>query len=207
MGFRKICNEETQRKIGLNSLNEDIKKGQTQEHLQKTIYAVKDAGLTPIATFMIGNAHENINDLMETVTFWMRNKIIVNPFICTPYVGSPIYYENKDKILQQYDERIKILKQDEVKNKEILDKIRLEALDKFMSECGNATDYTATISEYFTIPELFALKQFMYRYDVRRILQMAHQRYEQTGLEQWNHDEKWSKLCQICEARKIIQFT
>ena len=27
-------------------LNEDIQKGQTQEHLQKTIYAVKDAGLT-----------------------------------------------------------------------------------------------------------------------------------------------------------------
>ena len=188
-------------------LNEDIKKGQTQEHLQKTIYAVKDAGLTPIATFMIGNAHENINDLMETVTFWMRNKIIVNPFICTPYVGSPIYYEYKDKILQQYDERIKILKQDEVKNKEILDKLRLEAMDKFMSECGNATDYTATVSEYFTIPELFALKQFMYRYDVKRILQMAHQRYEQTGLEQWNHDEKWSKLCQICESRQIIQFT
>ena len=44
---------------------------------------------------------------------------------------------------------------------------------------------------FFTIPELFALKQFMYKYDVRRMLQMAHQRYEQTGLEQWNHDEKW----------------
>ena len=188
-------------------LNDDIKKGQTQDHLQKTINAIKGSGLTPIATFMIGNAHENINDLMETVSFWMRNKITVNPFICTPYVGSPIFYEYKDKVLQQYDERIKILKQNEEENKQILHKIRLEAMDKFMKECGNATDYTATISEYFTISELFALKQFMYKYDVGRMLQMAHQRYDQTGLEQWNHDERWSKYCQICEARKTCMST
>ena len=187
-------------------LNEDIKKGQSKDHLQKTINAIRGSGLTPIATFMIGNAHENINDLMETVSFWMKNKITVNPFICTPYVGSPIFYEYKDKVLQQYDDRIRILKQNAEENKEILHKVRLEAMDKFMKECGNATDYTATISEYFTIPELFALKQFMFKYDTRRMLQMAHQRYEQTGLEQWNHDEEWSKYCQICESKKMCEI-
>ena len=36
------------------------------------------------------------------------------------------------------------------------------------------------------------------------MLQMAHQRYEQTGLEQWKHDEKWKKYCQICKAREEI---
>ncbi|MDC0639275.1 B12-binding domain-containing radical SAM protein [Nitrosopumilus sp.] len=187
-------------------LNEDIKKGQTKEHLQKTINAIRGSGLTPIATFMIGNAHENINDLMETVEFWMKNKITVNPFICTPYVGSPIFYEYKDKVLQQYDDRIRILKENEEEHKELLHEIRLKSMDKFMKECGNATDYTATISEYFTIPELFALKQFMYKYDTRRMLQMAHQRYEQTGLEQWKHDEEWSKYCQICQSKKILQL-
>jgi radical SAM superfamily enzyme YgiQ (UPF0313 family) len=187
-------------------LNEDIQKGQTKDHLQKTINAIRGSGLTPIATFMIGNAHENINDLMETVSFWMKNKITVNPFICTPYVGSPIFYNYKDIVLQQYDDRIRILKQDEEGNKEILNKIRLKAMDTFMKECGDATDYTATISEYFTIAELFALKQFMYKYDTRRMLQMAHQRYEQTGLEQWNHDEEWSKYCQICESKKMTEI-
>jgi len=187
-------------------LNEDIKKGQTKEHLQKTINAIRGSGLTPIATFMIGNAHENINDLMETVEFWMKNKITVNPFICTPYVGSPIFYEYKDKVLQQYDDRIRILKENEEEHKELLHEIRLKSMDKFMKECGNATDYTATISEYFTIPELFALKQFMYKYDTRRMLQMAHQRYEQTGLEQWKHNEEWSKYCQICQSKKILQL-
>jgi radical SAM superfamily enzyme YgiQ (UPF0313 family) len=187
-------------------LNEDIQKGQTKEHLQKTINAIRGSGLTPIATFMIGNAHENINDLMETVEFWMKNKITVNPFICTPYVGSPIFYEYKDKVLQQYDDRIRILKEKEGDHKELLHEIRLSSMDKFMKECGNATDYTATISEYFTIPELFALKQFMYKYDTRRMLQMAHQRYEQTGLEQWNHSEEWAKYCQICQSKKILQL-
>jgi anaerobic magnesium-protoporphyrin IX monomethyl ester cyclase len=188
-------------------LNEDIQKGQTKDHLQKTINAIRGSGLTPIATFMIGNAHENINDLMETVEFWMKNKITVNPFICTPYVGSPIFYNYKDKVLQQYDDRIRILKESGEDHKDLLHEIRLKAMDKFMKECGNATDYTATISEYFTIPELFALKQFMYKYDTRRMLQMAHQRYEQTGLEQWKHDEEWSKYCQICQAQKMCAIT
>jgi hypothetical protein len=35
---------------------------------------------------------------------------------------------------------------------------------------------------------------------------MAHQRYEQTGLEQWNHSEEWAKYCQICESKKILQL-
>ena len=52
-----------------------------------------------------------------------------------------------------------------------------------MQECGDATQYTATVSQYFSIPELYALKRFMYKKDTRGMLQMAHQRYDQTGLE------------------------
>jgi hypothetical protein len=73
-----------------------------------------------------------------------------------------------------------------------------------MSECGDATNYTATVSQYFTISELFALKQFMYKKDTRRMLQMAHQRYDQTGLEQWNHSDKWSKYCGVCRAKEEL---
>ena len=81
---------------------------------------------------------------------------------------------------------------------------KLNALDKFMAECGDATLYTATVSQYFTIPELIALKRFMYKHDTRRILQMAHQRYDQTGLPQWNHDKKWDSYCEICKAREEL---
>ena len=186
-------------------LNEDIGKGQLQIHEQQTIDAVKKAKLTPLATFMIGNPHENINDLMETVTFWIRNNIEVDPFICTPYVGSPLYYSYKDFILQQYDERLRLLDNEKYKvSDETIKKWKLRALDKFMQECGDATQYTATVSQYFTIPELFVLKRFMYKKDIKRMLQMAHQRYDQTGLEQWNHDARWAKYCNVCKAKNEL---
>jgi len=186
-------------------LNDDIQKGQTQKHLQITIDSLRNVGLRPLTTFMIGNAHENINDLMETVTFWIRNEIEVDPFICTPYVGSPIYYNNKRFVLEQYDEKLKYVERANVDNATIK-KWELSALDKFMTECGDATLYTATVSKYFTIPELISLKKFMHKHDTRRMLQMAHQRYEQTGLEQWNHDKKWKKYCPVCEAKEEIEF-
>ena len=155
---------------------------------------------------MIGNPHEDINDLMETVTFWMKNNIEVDPFICTPYIGSPLFYTYKDFLLQQYDPRIKLAKEHKV-DEETLAKWRLSALDKFMRECGDAVNYTGTVSQYFTIPELFALKHFMYKKDTRRILQMAHQRYQQTGLPQWNHDKKWAKYCNECKAEEELNLT
>lgn len=188
-------------------LNQDIQKGQLRSHLQKTVDTLKAAKMTPITTFMIGNMHENINDLMETVDFWIQNGAEIDPFICTPYVGSPIFYDNKDYLLQQYDTKLKLVAGGKVQvDEEILQKWKLDALDKFMTECGDATKYTATVSQYFTIPELFALKEFMYKHDTTRMLQMAHQKFDETGLEQWNHDEKWKKYCEVCKAKEELSM-
>ena len=184
-------------------LNQDIQKGQMRSHLQKTVDTLKAAKMTPITTFMIGNMHENINDLMETVDFWIQNGAEIDPFICTPYVGSPIFYDNKDYLLQQYDTKLKLIAEGKGKvSEETLHQWKLSALDKFMTECGDATNYTATVSQYFTIPELFALKEFMYKHDTTRLLQMAHQKYDETGLEQWKHDEKWKKYCEVCKSKE-----
>ncbi len=187
-------------------LNEDIQKGQTRAHLQKTIDTIRAVGLTPLTTFMIGNQHENINDLMETVDFWIQNGASVDPFICTPYVGSPIYYDNKDFVLEQYDARLKLVNNGTHSiDEKTLKEWKLAAVDTFMKDCGDAFQYTATISQNFTIPELFALKNFMYTHDTRRMLQMAHQRYELLGAEQWNHSEKWDKYCSVCKAKKELE--
>ena len=62
-----------------------------------------------------------------------------------------------------------------------------------MTECGNAKDYTATVSQCFTIPELFALKRLMYKHDTRRMIQFAHKRFSESGLEQWKVSDKWQK--------------
>ena len=186
-------------------LTHDIRKGQLRTHLQKTVDTLKEAQMTPITTFMIGNMHENINDLMESVDFWIQNNAEIDPFICTPYVGSPIFYDNKDFLLQQYDTKLKWVAEGKIKvDEKTLHKWKLSALDEFMIDCGDATKYTATVSQYFTIPELFALKEFMYKKDTRRMLQMAHQKYDETGLEQWKHDEKWEKYCEVCQSKKEL---
>jgi anaerobic magnesium-protoporphyrin IX monomethyl ester cyclase len=188
-------------------LNEDIGKGQYRFHLQKTIDTLKAAKMTPITTFMIGNMHENINDLMETLDFWIQNGAEIDPFICTPYVGSPIFYDNKDFLLQQYDTKLKLISEGKGKvDQKTLHNWKLSALDKFMTECGDATQYTATVSQYFTIPELFVIKEFMYKQDTTRLLQMAHRKYDETGLEQWNHDKKWDNYCEVCESKKELSL-
>ena len=186
-------------------LNEDIQKGQLRSHLQKTLETLKQEKMTPLTTFMIGNPHENIDDLMETVDFWIQNGAEIDPFICTPYVGSPIFYEYKDYILEQYDERLKLVNNGTHVDENLVQKWKLSALDKFMSECGDAFQYTATVSQYFTIPDLFAIKNFMHRHDTGRLLKMAHQRYEETGKEQWEHSDKWEKYCPVCKAKKTIK--
>jgi anaerobic magnesium-protoporphyrin IX monomethyl ester cyclase len=187
-------------------LNEDIQKGQLRKHLQITVDTIKQAKMTPITTFMIGNMHENINDLMETVDFWIKNGASIDPFICTPYVGSPIFYDNQDYLLQQYDSKLKMIAEGKFNvSSDILKKWKLEALDTFMTECGDATQYTATVSQYFTIPELFALKEFMRTHDTRRMLQMAHQKFDETGLPQWEHSEKWSHYCEVCKSKKQLE--
>ena len=185
-------------------LNEDIQKGQTRDHLQKTLDTILKSKLTPLTTFMIGNQHENINDLMETMDFWIKNNAEIDPFICTPYVGSPIYFNNKTRILSQYDPKIKLIEEGKLKvDKKIENKWRLEALDMFMTDCGDAYQYTATISEYFSIPELFAIKNLMYQKDSIRLLAWAHERYEETHKPQWKHDVKWAKYCNVCKAEYL----
>ena len=186
-------------------LNQDIQKGQTRIHLQKTINTIKETKLKPITTFMIGNAHENIDDFMETVDFWIQNDAVIDPFICTPYVGSPIFYDNKDYVLGQYDERLNLVNEGKAKvDENIIKQWKLRALDKFMKECGDAFQYTATISQYFTVPELFAIKRLMYTHDVKRLLQWAHQRYDETGLSQWKHSPKWKKYCHVCKSKEEL---
>ena len=187
-------------------LEQDIQKGQNRAHLQKTVDTIKKNNMTPITTFMIGNIHENINDLMETVDFWIQNNVTIDPFICTPYVGSPIFYDNKDFILQQYDPKLKLIANGEFSVPDnVLKQLKLNALDKFMKECGDALNYTATVSQYFKIPELFALKHFMFTHDTKRMLQWAHERYEETGDEQWKVSEKWAKYDPIQKAKKELE--
>ena len=34
---------------------------------------------------------------------------------------------------------------------------------------------------------------------------MAHQRYEETRKEQWEHSNKWEKYCPVCKAKNEFE--
>ena len=84
-------------------LKEDIQKGITSADNQRAIDILKQEGISPSMTFMVGNPNEDINDVLETVMFLIKNKATVDPFICTPYPGTKIFMDHKDFILEQFD--------------------------------------------------------------------------------------------------------
>ena len=180
-------------------LLEDIGKGVTVANNQQAIDNLISGGISPIMTFMVGNPNENINDVLETVSFFIKNKIEVNPFICTPYPGTKIFMDNQDFIFQQYDERLALLDKtpnpniDENKIKQWKD----EALEKFLLSLNNATDYTCTVSRHFDFGDLLAIRHFMHQHDVKKLLKLAHMRG-------WEHDKKWNNQCDVCQAEEVL---
>lgn len=169
-------------------LLQDIGKGIKRIHNQQAVDCMKRVGLRPLMTFMVGNPHEDIDDICETVEFWIINNIECFPFICCPYPGTKLYTDYKDFILQQYDPSITPLSSKEKK---------LRALEKWHMEMDDATDVTAHVSQVFNTVELLGLQQLMYKKDIGRILQFAHDTNRK-------HATKWDKFCPICQQTKAL---
>jgi len=79
----------------------EMGKGQTKEQMQAAIDATHTAGINPIMSFIIGFPHTTIDDLIGDAQFFLDNQIYVNPFFLTPYPGSKLYTEYKDRIIEQ----------------------------------------------------------------------------------------------------------
>ena len=182
-------------------LKEDIQKGVTVAHNQSAIDIMRQGGIEPHMTFMVGNPTENINDVLETVSFFIKNDAVVNPFICTPYPGTKIFMDNQDFILAQYDERLELIRNGIVKNisEEVIKKWKDEALEKFLLSLNNATDYSCTVSKRFDFADLLAIRYFMHSHDVQKLLKLSH-------LRGWNHSEKWAKDCPVCKATNELSI-
>ncbi len=180
-------------------LLEDIGKGVTVANNQQAIDIMKAGGVEPHMTFMVGNPNENINDVLETVSFIMKNNAFVDPFICTPYPGTKIFLDNEDFILGQYDERLELVRKGIVSDcsEEKFKKWKEEALEKFLMSLNNATDYSCTVSKKFDFGDLIAIKYFMRLQDVPKLLKLAHMRG-------WPHEQKWSKDCLVCKAKEEL---
>ncbi len=183
-------------------LKEDIGKGVTVAHNQRAIEILKEGGISPVMTFMVGNPNENINDVLETVDFFIKNRITVDPFICTPYPGTRIFMDNLDFILSQYDDRLDLLSK--YPNPNISEETKIqwkdEALEKFLLSLNNATDYSCTVSKHFDFADLLAIKYLMHNCDTDRLLRLAHMRG-------WRHNDRWNEICPVCIAEEEISLT
>jgi len=180
-------------------LLKDIGKGVTSADNQRAIDTMRNNGVEPHMTFMVGNPNEDINDVLETVKFLKHNKATVNPFICTPYPGTKIFMDHEDSILAHYDEKLELLRNNKISDipKDLVAKWKNDALEKFLLSLNNATDYSCTVSQKFDFGDLIAIKHFMNLQDYGKLLKLAHMR-------NWSHDEKWNKECPVCLAENQV---
>ena len=184
---------------GNKILLEDIGKGVTAADNQSAVDILQKEGIAPIMTFMVGNPNEDINDVLQTVEFFIKNNVTIDPFICTPYPGTKIFMDYEDFILQQYDERLKLLNDhpNPKISEEMVTQWKNEALEKFLLSLNNATDYSCTVSQHFDFGDLLTIKYLMHKCDVEKLLKLAH-------LREWQHDKKWRTQCPVCVAEDII---
>jgi radical SAM superfamily enzyme YgiQ (UPF0313 family) len=124
-----------------------VGKGATpQNNLRSYLWTMR-AGIRPIPNQMIGFPGEDFESLRDSMRAWQELGIVVKPFFVTPYPGCEWYAVYKDKILEQYD----------------------GDLARFISELGDATDITASISENFNVVELYGLRELMMRGDFDKL--------------------------------------
>ncbi len=182
-------------------LLQDIGKGVTRAHNQKAVDTLQAGGISPVMTFMVGNPNEDINDVLETVDFFIENNIEIDPFICTPYPGTKIFMDNQDFILEQYDEKLRLLREHNYPNisPEQIQTWKDEALEKFLLSLNNATDYSCTVSKHFDFSELISIKYLMHTKDVTKLLKLAH-------IKNWPHKSKWDKHCPVCTAEEQLNL-
>ena len=180
-------------------LKNDIQKGTTRQMNQNAIDAMKRQGMEPIMTFMIGNPNEDINDILETTDFFVKNNLACDPFICTPYPGTKLYLDYEDMILEQFDEKlaqVKLLPEGSI-DQSLIKQWKDDALDKFLSSLDDADVLSAHVSQVFNHHDLLGLKALMFAHDIPRILKLAH-------LRKWPHDPKWDEQCPVCNARNQL---
>ena len=180
-------------------LKYDIQKGTTRKNNQDAVDIMKRQGMEPIMTFMLGNPNEDINDILETTDFFVKNNLSCDPFICTPYPGTKLYIDYEQQILGQFDERLAVIQNlpKESIDQELVQQWKDSALDKFLTSLDDADVLSAHVSQVFNHHDLLGLKALMFAHDIPRILKVAHMR-------NWPHDKKWTEQCPVCSANNEI---
>ena len=123
----------------LNNMNKDV----TAEQAKKAVEMTRAAGIHPNTTFIFGYPGENMKTVEETIRFCRDLGIQKGFFFITPYPGTPLYDEVKDKIGDE---------------------------ETFIRRLGDATEFTINLST-FTDADLFALKKITEQADLEAFLE------------------------------------
>jgi radical SAM superfamily enzyme YgiQ (UPF0313 family) len=137
-----------------NMILKAVKKNTTVEQMQRALDWTVQSGIRGVMTFMMGYPDETTQTIYETMEFWRRNKMIVKPFLITPYPGTELYVRYKRQILKEWG----------------------GSLDRFLLSLDDATDISVNMSKHFNDVELLGLQQLMYTQDFDRLRRFAEQK-------------------------------
>lgn len=123
-----------------------LEKENTVNDQLRTLQATIGAQINPITTYIVGMPSETMQSLYDSARFWVKNGIQCNPFFYTPYPYTRAYWDNEEKILEQYDG----------------DK------EAFVLALGDATKFVVNLTK-FTDAELIGLRHLMATHDLDRL--------------------------------------
>jgi len=118
---------------GSQQMLDAMNKRTTVEQARKAIIETRKAGIFPNTTFIFGYPGETRETIQETVDFKRELGLECGSFYATPYPGSPLYEQVRDRIKDE---------------------------EAYISSLGNATEFSINLSD-FDDETLFGLKKAM----------------------------------------------
>ena len=110
-----------------------MNKRSTVEQARRAIVETRNAGIFPNTTFICGYPGENLRTIQETIEFKRDLSLECGSFYATPYPGSPLYSQVRDRIKDE---------------------------EAFVCSLSNATDFSINLTD-FDDKTLFSLKRAM----------------------------------------------
>ena len=147
---------------GSQTILDKMEKRVTVEQAKNAIKITREAGLICGMTWMFGYPGETLETLKETIDLCKEMLIFPSFFYTTPYPGSWLYDQVKDKIVEKYGNE-----------------------ENFISVLGNASDFTINLTD-FSDEQLHKLKrdteEMLRKIPIYRYPEYLYSRYQQYGM-------------------------
>lgn len=141
----------------------NLGKGTTQKSNLRAVQTCLESGINPIPNIIVGFPEEDFSSIRTTMEGMIQLGIHAKPHFATPYPGSEWYYAFKNSIIAQYGGK----------------------LENFITDLGDASSPTVSISKHFSAMELLGLQTIMAKRDFR-LLENAERHYQRSRIKDVN---------------------